>query len=331
MKAMVIRRFGGPEVFEAAEVPQPEVRPGHIVIRVAASSVNPVDQKIRSGGIPGIAPEFPAVLHGDVAGTVESVGEGVAHLSPGDEVYACAGGIKGPGGALAEFLLTDAALAARKPASLTMLEAATLPLVGITAWESLVDRARVEPGQRVLIHGGAGGVGQIAIQIARQCGAMVHVTVSTDEKAQLARGLGADHTILYRQQKVEDYVRQYTDDAGFDVVFDTVGQSNLPNSFAAVRRGGTVVTIAARVTVDLGLLHAKGATLHTVLMLLPLLTGQGRPHHGEILTRLARLVDAGRVKPLLDPEIFAFRDIGAAHRKLENGLVVGKLALEAKF
>ena len=290
-----------------------------------------MDQKIRSGAVPGIAADFPAVLHGDVAGTVEAVGEGVAHLRPGDEVYACAGGVKGFGGALAEFMLADAALVARKPASLGMLAAATLPLVGITAWESLVDRARVEPGQRVLIHGGAGGVGQIAVQLARQCGAIVHATVSTEEKAKIVRSLEADHAILYRQQSVEDYVRQYTGGAGFDVVFDTVGQNNLPNSFAAVRQGGTVVTIAARVTADLGPLHNKGATLHTVLMLLPLLTGQGRPHHGDILARLARLVDAGRMKPLLDPETFAFRDVSAAHRKLESGQVVGKLALEARF
>ncbi len=172
--------------------------PGHVLIRVAATSVNPVDFKIRAGVVKDIAPDFPAVLHGDVAGVIEVVGEGVNAFKPGEEVYACAGGVKGLGGALAEFLLADATLVARKPKSLSMREAAALPLVSITAWEGLIDRAKVQAGQNVLVYGATGGVGHIAIQLASWAGAKVFATASSDEKMASARELGADVVINYR-------------------------------------------------------------------------------------------------------------------------------------
>jgi NADPH2:quinone reductase len=300
-----------------------------VLIRVAGSSVNPVDTKIRAGAIPGITPDFPAVLHGDVAGTVEAVGPGVDGFAPGDEVWGCAGGVKGCGGALAELMAADARLVARKPERLGPVDAAALPLVGITAWEALVDRARVTPGQRVLVHGAAGGVGHVGVQLAKLAGALVYATASTDAKAEVARQLGADGVIPYREQSVADYVAEHTGGAGFDVVFDTVGGDNLAASFAAARTGGAVVTIAARSTQDLAPLHAKGLTVHCVFMLLPMLTGHGRARHGEILSALARLIDAGRLRPLLDPEVFDFSAAAAAHRKLEQGAALGKIRLRA--
>ena len=331
MKAMVINRFGGPEEFAPVEQAVPEVSPGHVLIRVSGSSVNPVDWKLRSGLIPALAPEMPAVLHGDVAGRIEAVGPGVDDLQPGDEVYACAGGFKGLGGALAEYMLADADLVAPKPATLSLKEAAVLPLVGITAWESLIDRARVEAGQRVLVHAGTGGVGHIGLQLAKCAGAIVYTTVSDERKAEQARSLGADEVINYREHTVAEYVQQHTRGEGFDVVFDTVGDANLTGSFQAARAGGTVVTIAARSTQDLTTLHAKSITLHCVFMGLPLITGKGRVHHGDVLLRLARLVDNGRIKPLIDPQTFAFKDVGKAHQKLQDGRAMGKIALEAAF
>jgi len=331
MKAMVINRFGGPEEFVPVEQALPELSPGHVLIRVSGSSVNPVDWKLRSGLIPALAPEMPAVLHGDVAGRIEAVGKGVDTLQPGDEVYACAGGFKGLGGALAEYMLADADLVSPKPATLSLNDAAVLPLVGITAWESLIDRTRVEAGQRVLVHAGTGGVGHIGLQLAKCAGAIVYVTVSDERKAEQARSLGADEVINYREQAVTEYVQQHTRGAGFDVVFDTVGDDNLTRSFQAARPGGTVVTIAARSTQDLTVLHAKSVTLHCVFMGLPLISGKGRAHHGDILRRLARLVDSDRIKPLIDPEVFAFKDIGKAHQKLQDGKAMGKIALEAAF
>jgi len=327
MKVQAIAQFGEPSVFKLMDLPRPEVIPGHVLIRVAASSINPVDYKIRQYG-PAFAPDLPAVLHGDVAGVIEQVGEGVNAFKPGDEVYACAGGVKGLGGALAEFMLADADLVALKPKSLTMTEAAALPLVAITAWESLINRPKVQPEQTVLIHAATGGVGHIGIQLAKWAGAKVFTTASTDQKLAIAKDLGADVAINYRQQTVEDYVAEYTGGKGFDVVFDTVGKDNLDKSFAAAALNGTVVSISTRSTHDLSPLHSKGLTLHVVFMLIPMLHGIGRAQYGKILFNVAKLVDQGKVRPLLDPKTFNFSEVAEAHRYAESGQAVGKIVLQ---
>jgi len=327
MRALVIERHGGPEVFEERELDKPEARAGHVLIRVEATSVNPVDYKIRDGSVPA-GPEFPAILHGDVAGVVEEVGEGVTGFSTGDEVYGCAGGFAGlPGGALAEYMLADADLLAHKPESLTMREAAALPLVAITAWEALVDRAGVGPGQNVLVHGAAGGVGHVGVQISRSAGATVSATGSSEEKLGIARELGADAAINYRERSVAEYVEEHAGGAGFDVVFDTVGGENLTRSFEAARSNGQVLSISTRDSYDLSPLHAKGLSLHVVFMLLPLVENRDRAHHGRILARLARLVDSGRVRPLLDETRFGLFEAADAHRRLESGEAIGKVTL----
>lgn len=327
MQAQIITQFGSPTVFETADISIPQVLPRHVLIRVMATSVNPVDYKIRQGAVPDIAPDFPAVLHGDVAGVVEAMGEGVTTFKPGDQVYACAGGVKGLGGALAEYMLADADLVAHKPKSLTMAETAALPLVSITAWEGLIDRARVQPGQRVLVYGATGGVGHIGVQLAKWAGATVYALVSSDEKGAIARKLGADFTINYRQQPVEEFVAAHTDGQGFDVVFDTVGNDNLQHAFKAAKPNGTVVSTVSLSQQDLTLLHAKGLTLHLVYMLIPLLHGVGQSRHGEILTQLAQIVDAGQVRPLLDSQVFRFSDVAAAHQRAESGQAIGKVVL----
>lgn len=327
MKAYVINQFGDSTVFQPVDIAKPEVQPGHVLIRVVATSVNPVDYKIRSGAVADIAPEFPAVLHGDVAGVVEAVGKNVSHFQPGDEVYACAGGVKGLGGALAEYMLADADLVAKKPQSLTMPEAAALPLVSITAWEGLIDRAKVRPGQTVLVYGGTGGVGHIGIQLAKWAGATVYATVSSPEKGTIARQLGADEVINYQEQSVEEYVAQYTDGKGFDVIFDTIGNDHLQTAFTAAALNGTVVSLVSLSQQDLTLLHAKGLTLHLVFMLIPILHNIGRTYHGEILSKLTHLVDSGIVRPLIDSEPLRFSDITAAHQRAESGQAIGKVVL----
>lgn len=328
MKAQVIEQFGDSSVFKEIDLPKPKVLPGHVLIRVAATSVNPVDFKIRGGVVKDISPDFPAVLHGDVAGVIEAVGEGVDTFKPDDEVYACAGGVKGLGGALAEFLLADAALVARKPLSLSMREAAALPLVSITAWEGLIDRAKVQAGQNLLVYGATGGVSHIGIQLAKWAGAKVFATASSEEKMAIARQLGADVAINYRKQTVEEYVEEYTDGKGFDVVFDTVGNDNLQTAFKASALNGTVVSTVSLSTQDLSLLHAKGLTLHLVFMLIPMLYGIGQEHHGEILSKLAQLVDEGKVRPLLDSKSFSFSKVAEAHYHAESGQAIGKVILE---
>lgn len=274
-----------------------------------------------------IAPLFPAVLHGDVAGTIEVVGEGVTSFQVGDEVYGCAGGVKGLGGALAEFMLADAALVAKKPKSLTMREAAALPLVSITAWEGLINRAKIHTGQKVLIYGATGGVGHIAVQLAKLAGATVFATVSRVEKIAIARQLGVDVVINYRQQSVEEYVMENTDGKGFDIVFDTVGNDNIQTAFKAAALNGTVVSLVSLSTQDLTLLHIKGLTLHLVYMLIPMLNGINREYHGEILTKLAQLVDDGKLRPLLDLQFFKFDEVAIAHKYAESGQAIGKITL----
>ncbi len=324
MRAQLIREFGSSAVFETADFPTPELKPGYVLIEVRASSVNPVDYKVRRSG-PPIAPQLPAVLHADVAGVVRAVGEGVASFRPGDEVYGCAGGVKGQGGALAEFMLADARLIAKKPATLDFAQAAALPLVTLTAWEGLIDKANVGAGQRVLVHGGTGGVGHVAVQLAKWRGAHVTATVGSAEKLQLAKQLGADEGINYREEDVQDYVTRLTDGAGFDVVFDSTGGDNLVRSFEAAKLNGTVITPSSSKTYDLSVMHAKGLSLHVVFMLIPMLHNLGRERHGEILAEAARLADSGQLQPLLDPKRFTFADVGKAHDYLEQGRATGKV------
>ncbi|SMQ78510.1 NADPH2:quinone reductase [Bacillus sp. OV166] len=327
MKAQVIKRFGDPSVFEIAEVPNPEAIPGHVVIQVKATSVNPIDTKIRGGAVPAVAPEFPAVLHGDVAGVVVEVGEGITEFKVGDEVFGCAGGFKGTDGALAEYMLADVQLLAPKPKNVTMAQAAALPLVTITAWESLYNRANVQNGQTVLVHAATGGVGHVAIQLAKLAGAKVFTTASSVEKLSIGRRLGADVSINYREQSVEEYVKEHTDGKGFDIVFDTVGGENLDRSFQAAATYGTVLAIAARSTHDLSLLHAKALTLHITFMLLKVINKEKRQEYGKILREVTKLVEEGKLMPLVDERVFNFDEVKEAHTLLESKKAIGKVVI----
>lgn len=332
MKAQVIQTFGNPSVFQIQDLPTPEVIPGHVLIQVKATSVNPIDTKVRSGFVPAVAPEFPAVLHGDVAGVVCAVGEGVSKFQVGDEVYGCAGGFKGTtGGALAEYMLADADLLAHKPKSLSMEEAAAIPLVAITAWEALFNRGKLAPGQNILIHAATGGVGHVAIQLAKWAGVKVYSTASSKEKLEIGARLGADVTINYLEESVQDYVQKYTNGKGFDIVFDTVGGENLDRSFEAAALHGTVLAIAARSTHDLSPLHSKGLSLHVTFMLLKILNKESRKEYGEILEKITNIIEDGKLRPLLDPNIFTFDEVSKAHEHLESGKAIGKIVLVNKW
>jgi NADPH2:quinone reductase len=327
MKAQLLRQFGPATSFQSADIPKPALIAGHVLIRVMATSVNQIDCKIRSGAVPAIAPEFPAVLHGDVAGVIEAVADDVAGFKVGDEVYGCAGGLKGSGGALAETMLADARLIAKKPATLTMLQAAALPLVAITAWEALFVKTRLRAEHTILIHGGVGGVGHIAVQLARWCGARVAATVRSEEDFSTVRALGADEVINASTEDVEQYVARLTDGKGFDIVFDTVGGPNLDKSLQAAKINGTVVATAARSTHDLSPMHAKSLTLSVVFMLNPLLKNQGRAAHGEILKQIAAIADEGKLKPIVDGHQFTLSTISDAHALLESGKAHGKVVV----
>jgi NADPH2:quinone reductase len=262
----------------------------------------------------------------DVAGVVEAVGEGVADFFQGDEVFGCPGGIGTLPGALAEFMPADASMLAHKPANLSMEEAAALPLVTITAWLALFERGGIRAGQHVLVHAGAGGVGHVAVQLAKAAGARVATTVSSEEKAGLAESLGADEIVNYHNEEPGTYASRLTGGAGFDLVFDTVGGANLDASFAAAAQGGTVVSTNTRSTHDLSPMHAKSLTLSVVFMLLPLVTGLGREHHGDILRWAAGLAADDRLRPHIG-RIFSWKDIAAAHEHLASGRALGKIAV----
>ena len=328
MKAMVLNAYGEDAQFEAAELSAPSVEPGHVVVRVAATSVNTVDTMIRRMGQENLplSPDLPAVLGMDFAGTVEAVGEGVTGFAPGDEVYGCDGGLTDLQGALAEFMLADANLIAHKPKSLSMREAAALPLVGITAYEGL-QRANVQAGQKVLVHGGAGGVGHVAVQLAKHFGAQVYATGSGKEKLAIIEGYGAT-AIDYRTESVADYVAKHTGGAGFDVVYDSVGGANMANSFEAAALNGQVATTVALVELDLTVAHFKGLSLHVVFMLIPMLHNHKREEHGAILKKLSEIVDAGALTPLLDEQRFGLAEVGSAYDRLTSGQAIGKVVVE---
>ncbi len=330
MRAIRLTGFGENSTFEAFDKPDLDPGPNQVAIRVHATSVNPVDTKIRAGAS-DLAPDDPVVLGCDVAGVVVAVGPGVRRFAISDEVFGCAGGVRGHDGAYSERMVADARLLAAKPKSLSFREAAALPLVSITAWEALVDRANVKPGERVLVHGGTGGVGHIGVQLARTMGAIVDATVGSDAKAGIAKALGADQAILYRQQTVEEYLAAHTGGAGYDVVFDTVGGPNLQPSIQALAINGrcaTTVSVAAQP--DLTNLHVKNATLHVVFMLIPMLTMSDFERHGRIMERIAELVDRGRLRPLVDETRFELSDIEAAHQHLLSGKAIGKVVVEVR-
>ncbi len=327
MNAYVLRNYGPEAKFEKTTIAKPAIQPGHILIQVKATSLNPVDWKIRTLDVP-FAPDLPAILHGDVAGIVAEVGEGVTNFKTGDEVYGCAGGVKGQGGALAEYMLADAQLIAHKPQTLGFGEAAALPLVSITAWEGLIDRAKVQAGQQVLVHAATGGVGHIAIQLAALKRATVSTTASSKRKGEIGMQLGAKEIIYYRDESPKDYTNRITGGKGFDIVFDTLGGPNIDRSFEATTHNGHVITIVSHSTHDLSLMHQHGLTLHVVFMLLPMLLNRGRAHHGQILKQIATYVDAGQLAPLLDPKRFTFDDINSAHEYFAEGKHMGKIVIE---
>jgi len=326
MKAMIINSFGGPEIFEPAELPKPELKPGNVLVCVEATSVNTVDTVIREvgEGLP-FSPALPAVLGMDFAGTVEAIASDVTDFAIGDEVYGCAGGLGNLQGALAEYMLADVNLIARKPANLTMREAAALPLVGITAYEGLL-RAGTKSGQQVLVHGGGGGVGHVAVQLARYFGAEVFATVGRESHQSLVEEFGAK-AINYKTETVADYVDKYTNGAGFDVVFDSVGGPNIATSFEAAKLNGQVATTGSLLEMDLSLAHMKGLSLHVVFMLIQMIHNVKRKDHARILSELTKIVEAGHLRPVLDEMHFSMTDIGNAHARLSSGKATGKIVV----
>lgn len=308
MIAALVETNDGP--FVSREVARP--RPGHgeVLVRIKASGTNPLDTKIRAGQAAHARNPLPAVLGMDLAGVVEEIGPCVDRFVRGDEVFGFTGGVGGIQGSLAQFAAVDARLLAPKPTNLTMREAAVLPLVVITAWEGLIDRARLQPGETVLVQGGAGGVGHVAVQIALAHGARVYATAFVHDHDYL-RNLGA--IPIDALDPPEDYVARHTTGTGFDVVYDTGGGAMLDASFKAVRRFGHVVSCLGWGTHPLAPLSFSQATYSGVFTLHALLADEGREHFGEILGAASSLAERGLLLPRLDPRTFSLAEAGAAY------------------
>lgn len=323
MRAAVLDAADAP--FRLAELPRPEPGPGQVLVRIAACAVNPLDTKIRAGAASHARHPLPAILGLDMAGTVAAVGAGVTRFRSGDEVYGMIGGVGGIQGALAQYAAVDADLLSLKPANLSMRAAAALPLIVITAWEGLIDRMHVTAGQTVLVQGGAGGVGHVAIQIARAKGAEVFATGSEASRA-VIESYGA--TFIDRHEPVADYVNRLTQGRGFDLVYDTAGGAALDASFEAVTRFGHVASALGWGTHKLAPLSFKGASYSGVFTLMPLLSGEGRGHHGEILAEAARLAEAGKLVPRLDPRAFTLKTVDEAYSAITTQKADGKLVVD---
>lgn len=322
MKVVLLENHGNE--FHVTDLPRPIPGKGEVLVRIAASGVNPLDTKIRSGNAAHAKHPLPAILGIDLAGTVEQLGPDVSSFKVGDEVYGMAGGVGGIQGSLAQYAAVDARLLARKPSNLSMREAAALPLTFITAWEGLIDRINLQAGKKVLVIG-AGGVGQSVIQIARSRGADVYA-VDSAAKATLIRNLGAT-PIDYNSQTPDEYLEIYTGKKGFDVVYDTIGGAGLDTAFAVVARNGHVTSCLGWGSHALAPLSFKAATYSGVFTLLPLQTAEDRARHGAILREATKLAESGQLSVRLYPHEFNMHEVFEAHQIVEKGKADGKLVI----
>ncbi len=314
MRAVIQHRWGGPEVLQVEQVPRPEPLPTEVRVRVHAAGVNPVDWKTRAGGgMAALLGEPPVVLGWDVSGVVDEVGFGVTTLAPGDEVYAMPW-FPRAAGAYAEHVTAPSRQFARKPATLTHEQAAAVPLAGLTAWQALVDTADVQPGQRVLVHAAAGGVGHLAVQFAKHLGAHVTGTASAG-RADWLRGLGVDEVVDYGAVRFEDVVHDV------DVVIDLVGDghdSTSTRSVQVLRPGGLLVAVPS----GAGSPGLTAAAEAAGVRLASFLVEPDAP----ALTRIAGLIDAGEVAVEVE-DVLPLEQAGAAHTRGEAGHTRGKLVL----
>jgi NADPH2:quinone reductase len=328
MKVIHMTGAGAPDVLQLAEVPEPEPAAGQVKVRLRAAGVNPVDAKLRSRGV-FFDNALPAVLGCDGAGTVESLGGGVTGLEQGDAVWFCHGGLGREQGNYAEVTVLPAGVARRKPDSLSFEQAAAAPLVLITAWEALFDRAGLRSGQTVLIHGGTGGVGHVAVQLARHAGARVCTTVGSDTNAELARSLGAELAIDYTKGAFVDAVLDWTGGRGVDVGLDIMGGEVFSETFRAMAHYGSLVTLLEPGS-DADWKAARNRNLRVgfELMLTPMLLElpEARTHQGEILDRCAALCDAGELRIDVSATL-PLEEAAEAHRQIESGHTRGKLVL----
>jgi len=329
MKAILMSEPGAPDVLKFSEIDEPDSPEGNqIKVRIRSAGINPIDTKLRSRGL-FYEQALPAVLGCDGAGEVTEASTGASRVKPGDRVWFCHGGLGKDQGNYAEYRLIDENLARPMPSSIDFATAAAGPLVLITAWEALFDRARLQAGQSVLIHAGAGGVGHVAIQLAKIRGARVLTSVSNREKAAFVTDLGADEVILYPECDVAQRVNELTCGKGADVVFDTVGPEVFKASIGCTAHYGQIVTILDPGS-DITFKEARNRNLSIsfTLMLTPMLRGlpEARAHQGEILDQCAQWIDEGKLHIHVSQRL-PLAEAAEAHRMIETGHSKGKIVL----
>lgn len=330
MKAILMTSSGEPDVLALYDMDKPELRsPHHLRIKLAAAGVNPLDTKLRAK--PVYYPDkLPAILGCDGAGVVEKIGSAVTRFKVGDTVYFNNGGIGDEPGCYAEFTTVHEEYCAASPDNVSLQDSAALPLVLLTAWEALVERANLQAGQTILIHAAAGGVGHIAVQLAHHLGAHIAVTVSNEKKSGLAQGLDAEKIINYKEQDFVQEILDWTDGKGVDVVFDTVGGTTFLRSLNAVRVGGKVVSLLATPldVADVQLARLRNLSLCYELMLTPQVMGQHdeRIRQRKILEQCTELIEDGKIGVLVSYAL-SLAEVQQAHRLIEQGGITGKIIL----
>ena len=316
MKAMVITGFGDTKVFKAEELSMPKPKEKELLVKVYATSVNPVDCKIRKGMF-GDMIKPPAILGFDVSGVVVACGDKVTDFKAGDEVYYLPR-IIGWQGAYAEYHLVEEAIVSKKPSNLSHTEAASIPLACSTAWDALIERAKIQIGETVLIHAGAGGVGSLAIQLAKLCGAYVFTTCS-DYNIDLVKGLGADVVIDYKEDDFVKIIKEETNGNGVDVIFDTVGGETFTKSIEVAKPFCRISSIV-RSVIETSMppeLYSKNISFNCVFV-------QSGRHKLDVIRGL---IEKNQIKPVID-SVMLLKDVAQAHKKIEKGGVRGKIVLE---
>lgn len=328
MKAICIHQYGDASVFTECAMDAPSIGNNEILLKPLATSLNAIDVKIRSGAVPVFCPPFPAILHSDVCAKVLAVGAEVTAYQVGDHVWGCVGGIGNYQGVLREQLVSTAEYIAKKPDSLSINQAAAMPLVSITAWIGLFEKLRITKEDNVLIVGGAGGVGHIAAQMAKAVGATVCATVSNAAQERYLRDLGVDDCINYREVDLIEESKKLCNGKGFTAIFDTVGGSNLLTSFECASMHGRIATTQMRgAELSLDVPHQKGLSLSGVLMLDRLSAPSKAQAYHYYLNKVASMVDEHNIRPLLADTIFDWSDISLAHDYYESGTSSGKIII----
>jgi len=329
MKAIVMTATGTPDVLDLVDLPRPGITaPDQVLVRLYAAGINPVDIKMREGFY-NINP-MPFTLGFDGAGVIEAVGSDVTDFKAGDEVivFFCSFGDRQ--GNYAEYVLTTDRSIAPKPASLSFVEAASIPLSFLTAWESLFDRGQLQSGQSVLIHAGAGGVGQFAIQLAAQRGVTVYTTVGSKEKAEFVKGLGAKEAILYKETNFAEAVNDLTNGNGVDATMDYVGGNIFAQSVAATRHYGRLITLLKIAPdVDLSNARLRNQSIGFVLVLAPLIfnLADEQSRQRGILEQVGKLVGDGKLRTHIH-KTFPLAQAKEAHIEVAKGSTTGKVVLE---